>query len=195
MYGHGFSMLFLSQLYGMTEDDVRSAQIKEVLERGVVLTGRAQSDPGGWIYTPDGGGDEGSVTITQVQALRSCRTAGVAVPKDIIDRAMKYLVDSQNSDGGIRYSLRQRGGGSRAPITGAAVLCWYNAGEYNNPFARKAMEFSKDKIKPSATQGGHDYYAHFYFAQALYVGSDPYWDEYFPKRRDYLLSQQQPEGF
>jgi|CXWL01.1.fsa_nt_gi hypothetical protein len=195
MYGHGFSMLFLSQLYGMTEDDVRSTQIKEVLERGVVLTGRAQSEPGGWIYTPDGGGDEGSVTITQVQALRSCRTAGVAVPKDIIDRAMKYLVDSQNSDGGIRYSLRQRGGGSRAPITGAAVLCWYNAGEYNNPFAKKAMEYSKDKIKPGATQGGHDYYAHFYFAQALYVGSDPYWDEYFPKRRDYLLSQQQPEGF
>ena len=195
MYGHGFSMLFLSQLYGMTEDDVRSAQIKEVLERGVVLTGRAQSDPGGWIYTPDGGGDEGSVTITQVQALRSCRTAGVAVPKEIIDRAMKYLIDSQNSDGGIRYSLRQRGGGSRAPITAAAVLCWYNAGEYNNPFAKKAMEYSKDKIKPGATQGGHDFYAHFYFSQALYVGSDPYWDEYFPKRRDYYLSQQAAEGY
>lgn len=194
MYGHGFSMLFLSQLYGMTEDEVRSEQIKEVLERGVVLTGRAQSDPGGWIYTPDGGGDEGSVTITQVQALRSCRTAGVAVPKEIIDRAMKYLADSQNSDGGIRYSLRQRGGGSRAPITAAAVLCWYNAGEYANPLAKRAMEYSKDKIKPSSTQGGHDYYAHFYFSQAIYVGSDAYWDEYFPKRRDFLLTQQQPDG-
>lgn len=194
MYGHGFSMLFLSQLYGMTEDPVRSAQIKEVLERGVVLTGRAQSEPGGWIYTPDGGGDEGSVTITQVQALRSCRTAGVAVPKDIIDRAMKYLIESQNSDGGIRYSLRQRGGGSRPPLSAAAVLCWYNAGEYDNPHAKRALVHAKDKIKPSSTSGGHDYYAHFYLSQALYVGSDPDWDDYYSKRRDYYLSQQLPEG-
>jgi len=195
MYGHGFSVLFLSQLYGMTSDAVRARQIRDVLDRAVNLTGRGQSDLGGWIYTPDGNSDEGSVTITQVQALRSCRTAGITVPKEIIDRAMKYLSDSQNSDGGIRYSLRQHGGGSRAPITGAAVLCWYLAGEYTNPLAKRAMDFSKDKIKPGATFSGHDYYAHFYFSQALYVSSDPYWDEYFPKRRDYLLSQQQPEGY
>ncbi|MDO8631000.1 MAG: terpene cyclase/mutase family protein [Phycisphaerales bacterium] len=195
MYGHGFSVLFLSQLYGMTEDAIRARQIRDVLDRAVTLTGRGQSELGGWIYTPDGNSDEGSVTITQVQALRSCRSAGITVPKEIIDRAMKYLADSQNSDGGIRYSLRQRGGGSRAPITGAAVLCWYLAGEYTNPLAKRALDYTKDKVKPNATNTGHDYYAHFYFSQALYVSSDPYWDEYFPKRRDYLLSQQQPEGY
>jgi hypothetical protein len=113
--------------------------------------------------------------------------------KEIIDRAMKYLVDSQNSDGAS--ALLCGSGGDRVPDHRGPVLCWYNAGEYNNPFAKKAMEYSKDKIKPGATQGGHDYYAHFYFSQALYVGSDAYWDEYFPKRRDYYLSQQQSEGF
>lgn len=195
MFGHGFSMLFLSQLYGMTEDVIRGQQIRDVLDRAVRLTGRAQSDLGGWIYTPDQNSDEGSVTITQVQGLRSCRSAGITVPKEIIDRAMKYLADSQNSDGGIRYTLRQRGGGSRAPITGAAVLCWYLAGEYTNPLAKRALAYAKDKVRPVATNTGHDYYAHLYFSQALYVSSDPFWDEYFPKRRDYLLSQQQPEGY
>ncbi len=194
MYGHGFSMLFLSQLYGMTEDPARAQQIHEVLSRGVLLTARAQSDAGGWIYTPDSNSDEGSVTITQVQALRSCRNAGITVPKDVIDDAMQYLATSQNSDGGIRYSLRQQAGGSRPPITAAAVCCWYNAGEYNNPRAKRALEFAKDKIRPTGTSGGHDYYAHFYLAQALYVSSDPYWDEYFPKRRDFLIGQQQSDG-
>lgn len=194
MYGHGFSMLFLSQLYGMTEDADRARELHDILAAGVQLTARAQSKLGGWIYTPDSGGDEGSVTITQVQALRSCRNAGVAVPKEVIDMAMDYLVKSQNSDGGIRYSLRQRGGASRAPITAAAVCCWFNAGEYENPLALRALSYSKDTLKPDSAYRGHDYYAHLYLAQAMYTGTDPDWADYFAKRRDFLLDRQNNDG-
>ena len=194
MYAHGFSTLFLSQLYGMTEDAARAQQIHDVLERAVQLTARAQSNAGGWIYTPTANADEGSVTITQVQALRSCRNAGITVPKDVIDDAMDYLAASQNSDGGIRYTLRQPGGESRPPITAAAVCCWYNAGDYTNPRAKKALEFCKDRIRPTGTAGGHDFYAHLYLSQALYISSDPYWEEYFTRRRDYMLSTQQADG-
>ncbi len=194
MYGHGFAMLFLSQLYGMTEDVDRAKKIHDVLRRAVELTGRAQSPLGGWYYTSDSRNDEGSVTITQVQALRSCRNVGVLVPKSIIDSAMKYLAESQNSDGGIRYALKQRRGNSRPAITAAAVLCWYNAGQYKSPLARKALKFCIPKIKPQGTAGGHDYYAHLYFSQALYVSKAPYWDEYFQKRRSFLLAQQRPDG-
>ncbi len=193
MYGHGFAMLFLSQLYGMTEDADRARQIHRVLRNGVALIQRAQSPAGGWIYRPDSGGDEGSVTITQVQAVRSCRNVGIAVPKDLIDDAMAYLAASQNSDGGIRYSLRQRQGGSRAPITAAAVACWFNAGEYENPLARKAVAYCKTNLSAGGG-GGHDFYGSFYWAQALYISSDPYWDEYFPVRRDYLLGGQSATG-
>lgn len=194
MYGHGFAMLFLSQLYGMTEDAERGAQIHQALSRSIQLTARAQSRDGGWIYTPTSGGDEGSVTITQVQALRSCRNVGVAVPKDVIDDAMDYLARSQNSDGGIRYSVRQRGGSSRAPITAAAVCCWFNAGAYDNPLALKALAYCKQTLKPEVRYRGHDYYAHLYMSQALYISSDRTWPDYFAKRRDYLLRQQQPDG-
>ncbi len=194
MYGQGFGMLFLSQLYGMTEDATRAQQIHDVLTRAVQLTSGAQNAAGGWYYTADSGADEGSVTGTQVQALRSCRNVGVAVPKAVIDNAMEYLANSQNSNGGIRYSLRQPRGNSRPAITAAAVCCWYNAGEYTNPRAKKALEYCKPLIKPRGSKGGHDYYAHLYFAQALYISDDPYWDSYFPKRRDYLLEQQRPDG-
>ncbi|MFW6162286.1 MAG: hypothetical protein ACODAJ_05910, partial [Planctomycetota bacterium] len=68
MYGHGFSMLFLAQAYGMERDPELQRRIRRVLERAVRLTVRAQSGDGGWLYTPDANGDEGSVTITQIQA-------------------------------------------------------------------------------------------------------------------------------
>jgi len=48
------------------------------------FTGKAQTNRGGWGYVSanDGGGfDEGSVTVTQVQALRAARDAGVPVPR------------------------------------------------------------------------------------------------------------------
>ena len=194
MYGHGFSLLFLSQLYGMTEEVTRARRIHEVLSAGVQLTARAQSRLGGWIYEPDSRGDEGSVTITQVQALRSCRNAGVAVPKAVIDQAMAYLTLSQNNNGGMRYMASHAGGSSRPAITAAAVCCWYNAGQYDSPRARKALEFCKERIRLPFMRSGHDYYTHLYFAQALYLSGDPYWSDYFPKRRDYLLAQQEADG-
>ena len=45
--------------------------------------------------------DEGSVTVTQVQALRAAKNAGIAVPKIIIDKAMKYLEMSTTDGGGV----------------------------------------------------------------------------------------------
>jgi squalene cyclase len=194
MYGHGFSMLFLSQLYGMTESPERARDIHVVLSDAVQLTGRAQSVDGGWYYTPTSRNDEGSVTITQVQALRSCRNAGVAVPKEVIDSAMGYLADSQNSDGGIRYAVNQINGKSRAPITAAAVCCWFNAGQYKNPRALRALEFCKETLPAGRREGGHDFYAHFYLAQAMYISNDPSWEKYYAGRRDYILRLQRSDG-
>lgn len=194
MYGHGFSMLFLSQLQGMVEDPARAERIQEVLGAGVQLTSRAQSTLGGWFYTPNSRSDEGSVTITQVQALRSCRNAGVSVPKATIDTAMQYLVTSQNSDGGIRYTASQRGGSSRPALTPAAVCCWFNAGQYDNLHAKKALAYCKEVLRSRMTRTGHDYYGHLYLAQALYISRDEIWPEYYGQRCEFLLREQLPDG-
>lgn len=195
MYGHGFTMLFLAQVMGMEEDPERLARIRSVLRKGVELTERSQSRLGGWLYTPDMDGDEGSVTVTQVQALRAARNAGVAVPKKVIDRAMSYLEKSVQPDGGIAYRVGMRG--SRPPITAAAVACWFNAGEYENPLARKALRYCKANIGVGQNQGGvwgHFFYAHLYLSQVMYLSGEKDWDEYFPKMRDYLLSTQNEDG-
>ncbi len=195
MYGHGFSMLFLAETMGMEEDPERLAKIRWVLQKGVDLIARSQSQLGGWLYTPDMGGDEGSVTVTQVQALRASRNAGIAVPKKVINRAMKYLDKSIQPDGGIAYRVGMTG--SRPPITAAAVACWFNAGQYDNPDALKALRFCKEKIgfgQRSEGVWGHFFYAHMYLAQVMYLAGDDEWRVYFPRIRDYLLSIQNEDG-
>ncbi|HUU97394.1 MAG TPA: prenyltransferase/squalene oxidase repeat-containing protein [Phycisphaerae bacterium] len=197
MHGHGFAMLFLAQCYGMEEDPRRAAQIRLVLQRAVELTARSQSAAGGWLYTPDAGGDEGSVTVTQVQGLRACRNAGIAVPKRVIDNAMRYLDRSANPDGGIRYQVSDTGP-SRPAITAAAVACWFNAGIYDDPRPKKALDFIERTLSPGRTSTtqyfGHYYYAHLYMAQVMYlVGADK-WQAYFPAMRDRLLGQQSDDG-
>jgi hypothetical protein len=195
MYGHGFTMLFLAEVMGMEEDAERLGQIRGSLQKGVDLIARAQSGLGGWLYTPDMNGDEGSVTVTQVQGMRAARNAGIAVPKLVIDRAMKYLEKSAQDDGGIAYRVGMTG--SRPPITAAAVACWFNAGEYENPLALKALRFCKRNIGIGQNlEGtyGHWYYSHLYLAQVMYLAGDVEWRQYYPKIRDHLLHLQNEDG-
>ena len=197
MHGHGFAMLFLGQLHGMEEDNEKQERIAAVLRRAVELTARSQSGLGGWLYSPDSRGDEGSVTVTQLQGLRACRNAGITVPKQVIDGAMKYLDASIKPDGGIAYRA-DRQGESRPPITAAAVACWYNAGLYEYPAAVKALNFCKQNVGNGevrvANVWGHYYYAHLYMAQIMWLSSKENWQWYFPSMRDWLISQQAPDG-
>lgn len=195
MYAHGFSMLFLAEVMGMEDDADRLNQIRFTLQKAVELTGRSQSDLGGWLYTPDMNGDEGSVTVTQVQGLRAARNAGIAVPKKVIDHAMGYLEKSIQPDGGIAYRVGMTG--SRPPITAAAVACWFNAGQYNSPLALNALRFCKQTIGIGENRGGtwgHWFYAHLYYAQVNYLAGEETWKAYYPKVRDHLLATQNEDG-
>ena len=134
-YGHGFSMLFLSQVLGEEEDAERRDELVKKLTRAAVFSGRAQAESGGWGYVSakdQPGFDEGSTTITQVQGLRGCRNAGIPVPKEVIDKAIVYIqkCSVDGGRGGVQYN--SRGGGGRPAITAAAIACLYNAGEYDS---------------------------------------------------------------
>ena len=49
-YGHGFSMLFLSQVLKQEQDTQRRAELTNVLTQAVEFTGKAQTRAGGWGY-------------------------------------------------------------------------------------------------------------------------------------------------
>jgi hypothetical protein len=179
-YGHGFSMLFLSQVLGDEEDEDRRAELVDVLTRAVQFTGQAQTQAGGWGYVSakDGGGfDEGSTTITQVQGLRGCRNAGIPVPKEIIDKAIEYIQNCTLPEGGVQYS--SKGGGGRPAITAAAIACLFNAGEYDNEYVPKMMKYCEQNLgSDTRSSYGHWHYAHFYYAQVQYREGGDRWETY-----------------
>src|SRR5262249_8707477 len=98
MHGHGLAMLALAtacgnfgaQLSETIQAEVRQGlspaklsdadRVRLALERAVRLTESAQ-DPqtGGWMYSPQPSGHEGSMTVTQITGLRAAMAAGVAV--------------------------------------------------------------------------------------------------------------------
>ncbi|HET6430001.1 MAG TPA: prenyltransferase/squalene oxidase repeat-containing protein [Phycisphaerae bacterium] len=209
MYGHGFSMLFLAQCYGMDLRKPIGDRIRAVLDKAVALTAQSQSDlgaankhAGGWIYTPNQRSDEGSVTVTQLQALRACRNVGIKVPQSTIDRAVEYLRYCQQSDGGICYSAGSRGS-SRPPISAAAIACFYAAGVYDRQrggaesdeakMVERLVTYCKRTVSVSNADG-HYFYTHFYMAQGMYQRGGNDWTEYYPKVRDRLISTQAADG-
>ncbi len=193
MYGHGFSTMFLAEVFGMEEDVRRQETIHGVLEKAVELTARSQSRLGGWLYTPESNGDEGSVTVTQIQALRACRNAGISVPPKTIDNAVGYIRNSANPDGSIRYNANS-GGNGRPAITAAAVAVLYNAGRYDDPLAEKALQYALRTLPVNGSGNGHHYYAQLYLAQALYQRGGDAWTDYYARMSKWLLSQQRRDG-
>lgn len=210
MYGHGFGMLFLAECSGMEGDPSsdRARRIRAVLRGAVNLTARAQSDlgpaqkhAGGWIYTPDGRSDEGSVTVTQLQALRACRNVGIAVPRSTIERAVLYLKFCQQADGGICYSAASRGS-SLPAISAAAIACFYSAGVYDErtggrgaeaKMVERLVEYCKKNVKVEGG-GGHYFYTQLYYAQGMYQRGGEDWRAYYPRIRDRLAALQAPDG-
>ena len=194
-YGHGFSMLFLSQVYGEEEDIRRREEIREVLTKAVQFSADAQTSLGGWGYVSAKEGqdfDEGSTCITQVQGLRACRNAGIPVSKEIIDRAKKYIADSTTSKGGVLYSLRNKVGGERAPITAAALAAMFNAGEYDTELTKRMRKFCDERIwpgRPVKSTTGHWHYMHFYYAQVIYRQGGDRWNKYRREMEEKLLKE------
>ena len=162
------------------------------------FTGCAQTPAGGWGYVSakDGNGfDEGSTTITQVQGLRGCRNAGIPVPREIIDKAVKYIRNcTDKNDGGVHYS--SQGGGSRPPISAAAIACLFNAGDYDDKFVPKLLAYCHRELGDvTKDYSGHWHYAHYYYAQVLYREGGKNWQQYHNAISSRILAEANQDGY
>jgi hypothetical protein len=192
-YGHGFSMLFLSQVLGEEEDERRRDELVAALGKAVLFSGRAQTKDGGWGYVSAKDGqdfDEGSTTITQVQGLRGCRNAGIPVPREIIDKAIRYIHACTLPDGGVQYS--SKGGGGRPAISAAAIACLFNAGEEDDTHVPRMLDYARRNLGSITNNGfGHWHYAHFYYAQVMYRQGNDAWSDYRDRMEKRLLDEVQ----
>ncbi|QDV22690.1 prenyltransferase/squalene oxidase repeat-containing protein [Aureliella helgolandensis] len=190
MYDHGFGTLFLAELYGTSSD----LEMRRKLSSAVQLIVNTQNDLGGWRYNPKPEEADLSVTVCQMMALRAARNSGFGVPKEVIDRAVDYVRRSQNPDGGFMYQTR--GGGSRFPLTAAAIVALYSAGIYTGHELDIAFEYMESQAETNRSRDRNNffYYSHYYSAQAFWhIGGEP-WRDWYAQLKKSLLSMQNPDG-
>lgn len=193
MYGHGFATMYLAEVYGMSPRD----DLREKLSSAVDLIVRTQNREGGWRYQPRPEDADISVTICQIMALRAARNAGLAVPRETVDKCIEYVKRCQNPDGGFNYLLQ--GGGSAFPRSAAGVVALYSAGLYEGEEIESGLQYL-EQFPPRAGAGallageGHFFYGQYYAVQAMWHAGPKRWNRWYPGIRNLLLERQQSNG-
>jgi hypothetical protein len=201
MYQHGFGALFLSEVHGTLPDPDRQAKAREMLEKSISLTVKAQNKHGGWRYSPKPTDDDVSVTVAQLMALRAAKNAGVYVDKAVVDKCVDYIKACQiPSDGGFMYIKGQQGSGSLFPRSAAAIVGLYSAGIYDGPVIDKGLKYLMRFLPTGQRMGGFDirqdhyFYGHYYAALAMWTAGGNFWAEWFPAIRNELLLRREANG-
>lgn len=190
MYGHGFATLFLAEVYGMTH----SKDVRIKLEKAVELIVKSQNAKGGWRYTPESKDADLSVTVCQIMALRAARNCGIFISKEVIDRCIDYVKQSQNPDGGFRYQL-VRQAESEFPRSAAGVVALYSAGIYEGAEIKNGLGYLMRHLPNQRYfRGSHYYYGQYYGVQAMWQAGAEYWDEWYTAIREELVAGQMTSG-
>lgn len=186
MYQHALATLVLAECLGMTNNPkIRSALIK-----AVELIVSVQHNEGGWRYFPRPDPGDISVTVMQVMALRAAAEAGIYVPNDTIQRAIRFIKRC--------YTPKEKGfgymgpGGAAFPRTAAGLVCLQSVGLNEDPIIPSVVEYI---LKNGfSDQKEHWWYGHYYASVGLYhYGGDPY-ATYYPRIRGKIIEDWQKTG-
>jgi hypothetical protein len=110
--------------------------------------------------------------------LLGARNAGIEVPDEIIDKAIKYYASMTGPNGQLGYSGGP-GGGSDA-VTSIGVLVFSIARQKSLPQAVKAAAYLKGRSLGAEAGGSEGYptYTRYYRAQALFQADVAVWEKW-----------------
>jgi len=191
MYQHGFAMLALAEAYGVVDDRTLWSEAAGMKGPGVgrslgqslelaarcAVTSAKRNPHGAWRYSPDARDADTSVSGAVLMGLLAARNAGVEVPDEAIDRAIKYYTTMTGGNGQVGYS-GGAGGGSDA-VTSIAVLVYSIARQKQLPQYTKALSYLRSRsLDPRAGAEGYPTYTRYYRAQALFQGDVEAWEQW-----------------
>ena len=135
MYNHGFSTLALAESYGAVQDPRLGPALQKAVD--LILTSQAHNPFGAWRYSPESPDADTTVSGAQMVALFAARNAGIGVPEDAINKALKFFASCQTPDGGIGYTGPGGPNAARTSI-GALVFAPREAGEIRRVTATRS---------------------------------------------------------
>ena len=213
MYSHAFATLFLAEIYGMSE----RTDVRHKLQLAIDFTVQCQNAQGGWRYLPFDQFSDMSVTVCQIMALRAARNAGIRVPRENIDRAVRYVCASAVTSpgradrGSFRYIIHDPTQGRTSfALAAAGLTTIYGSGLYTDADIRRHVTTLGVRLDhPLSIRDSVDYiirsyrnraqlprdhyfyfYGNYYAVQALFFRGGRDWREYYPMVRDELVSNQ-----
>lgn len=193
LHGHGLALLFLAQSYGELQNPYLRSQMRRSMIRAIALTENCQTERGGWNYMPGETKDEGSVTVTQIQALRAARNCGFVINSTVIDNAVQYILKSQDYRGGIHYRLGS--GKMTAGLTAAGITVLNSAGLYHKKEIAKARQFLNRFLTIKQTlKDDYFFYKQFYAGQAYFQEGPDSFRKYYERIREELIQTQKGDG-
>jgi len=191
MYQHGFAMLGLAEAYGVVDDRTLWSEVAGMAGPGVgrslgqalelatrcAITSGKNNPLGGWRYSPDARDADTSVSGAVLMGLLAARNAGIEVPDETIDRAIKYFASMTGPNGQVGYS-GGAGGGSDA-VTSIAALVYAISRHKELPQFAKALGYLKSRsLEARAANEGYPTYTRYYRAQALFQGDVEAWEQW-----------------
>ncbi len=202
MYEHGFAMLALAEAYGVVDDRTlwseegasgKGRSIGQSLELAVKLavSSAKQNSMGAWRYSPEAKDHDTSVSGAVLMGLLGARNAGIEVPDETVDRAIKYFAAMTGPNGQVGYA--NPGGGSDA-TTSIGTLVMAIARRKDLPQFKLAVEYLKQHSQGATQQSPYPNYTRYYRAQALFQADVEAWQQWNNRLVQELKAQRKPDG-
>ena len=189
MYNHGFGTLALAEAYGAVQDERIGLALKMAVE--LILTSQEKNRFKAWRYGPDSKDADSTVSGACFVALVAARNAGLRVPDNSIEGALKFYTDCQDPrTGGIGYMPGSGGSGMATTAIGVAVYAY--ARKTEQPTFTKAFKTLKNAGEDGG--GGYPFYFEYYASQALFQSDVKVWSGWNDKRVQRLTETQNDDG-
>ena len=189
MYEHAFATLALSEVWGMCG---RDKEVGEALKKGVDVIIRSQGANGAWTYNPSPSPSFGDISVTgaQLVALASAKEAGMFVPTETINKAMKFIKHCHHPKlGGFGY----KGPGEGYARTGLGVTSLMMCGRRNDPAVAAGLKWLKDHADHKEPHG-NQLYGRYYGGIALFQAGDDAFNTFYEKESKIILATQKQDG-
>ena len=203
MYQHGFALLALSEAYGAVSErllwegsDVPPEQrrtLGKALELAVrsALTAQEKNPWGAWRYAPGSQDADTTVAGTVLMGVRGARNAGIEIPNEAIDKAVRFFQTHTMQDGSVAYQLT-RNFGLGVTRSAIATLIYAIAKRKDTPEYKAASEYIKRRIDQG--DDWHPFYNLYYMAQALFQSDFEAWKAWNRQTIERLQRMQSDDG-
>jgi hypothetical protein len=198
-YEHAIATYALAEATTFCQQEkIEIPMLKEITEKAGQFIIDQQNQNGGWayLYATEGGHTDVSVAGWQIQALKACSHTDIKYRglDSCIGKALKYLNECQNPNGGYGYNSSKQPEAGYFTLTGVGMLCnqmWDKGGRSE---VRKAAKYVLENTRFDYNTEFCDLYGHYYESQAMMQRGGNDWKQYNDLFRDQLLQNQDADG-